>query len=373
MASVRFPGVPRPVSIGSRRLRRRQRRRRRSRPPPRPRRPKAGGRRSRPPVSGRRSWRRQRRRGLRRRKTAAANPLRSRYPPLGLLLRGQGHDLRRADRSDRPRSAGQARRRFRARRNPRHRQRDHRHQEHRDVDLRAGRSARRHLQRCARLRAARAAAGARRDRRHHGERLGHGLHRSRRQAAEDRHSLPRQPAIAQHLSAHRQPGRPPRRRILADLRRPPAGRLARQRHRAAAGDRRAGAHHPQIPQGQAHARAARQVWFSFAGRRRHPQGDRPLPHQYAGFRQHRFRQDHAAQLPDPLHRPRRAHRHLRGRRRTAAAAAARGAPGNAAAEPRRRGSGHDARSGAQLPAHAAGTDHRRRSARTRKRSICCRR
>ena len=77
----------------------------------------------------------------------------------------------------------------------------------------------------------------------------------------------------------------------------------------------------------------------------------------------RLGQDDAAQLPDPLHRRRRAHRHLRGRGRAAAAAAARGAPGNAAAEPRRRGPDHDARSGAQLPAHAAGTHHRRRGAR----------
>ena len=55
--------------------------------------------------------------------------------------------------------------------------------------------------------------------------------------------LPRQPAASQHLPAHRQPGRPARRRILADLRRPPRRRLPRQRHRSAAGDRRARAHH----------------------------------------------------------------------------------------------------------------------------------
>ena len=52
-------------------------------------------------------------------------------------------------------------------------------------------------------------------------------------------------------AAHRQPDRPPRRRSLADLRRAPAGWLARQRHRAAARDRRAFAHHPQIQEGQA--------------------------------------------------------------------------------------------------------------------------
>ena len=155
----------------------------------------------------------------------------------------------------------------RARGNPRHRQRDHRDQEHRDVDLRAGGTARRHLQRRARLRAARAAARARRHRRHHGERRQHGLHRSRRQDPADQYPLPRQPAAAQHLPAHRQPDRPPRRRSLADLRRAPARRLARQRHRAAARDRRPLAHHPQVQEGQAHARSAGQVRLDHAGRR----------------------------------------------------------------------------------------------------------
>ena len=77
-------------------------------------------------------------------------------------------------------AARQARRRFGARGNSRHRQRDHRDQEHRDVDLRAGGAARRYLQRRARLRPARAAAGPRRHRRHHGERIRHHLHRGRR-------------------------------------------------------------------------------------------------------------------------------------------------------------------------------------------------
>ena len=185
------------------------------------------------------------------------------------------------------------------------------------------------------------------------------------QDPEDRHPLPRQPAAAQHLPAHRQPDRPARRRILADLRRAPAGRLARQRHRAAARHRRAGAHHPQVQEGQADARPAGQVRLDHAGRRRDPQGHRPLPRQHAGLRRHRLGQDHAAQLPDPVHRRRRAHHHLRGRRRTAAAAAARGAPGNAAAQPRRRRPDHHARPGQELPAHAAGAHHRRRSARTR--------
>ena len=40
--------------------------------------------------------------------------------------------------------------------------------------------------------------------------------------------------------------------VLADLRCPVAGRLARQRDRTAAGDRRPGAHDPEIQEGQAH-------------------------------------------------------------------------------------------------------------------------
>ncbi len=84
------------------------------------------------------------------------------------------------------------------------------------------------------------------------------LHRSRRQDPAHQRALPRQCAADEHLPAHRQPGRPPRRRSLADLRRAPAGRLPRQRHRAAAGARRADAHHPQIQEGQADPRRADQ-------------------------------------------------------------------------------------------------------------------
>ena len=53
-----------------------------------------------------------------------------------------------------------------------------------------------------------------------------------------------------------------------------------------------------------------------------------------------------------LYRRRRTHHHLRRRRRTSAAAAACGATGNPPAEHRGRGSGHHARTGPQLPAHA---------------------
>ena len=69
--------------------------------------------------------------------------------------------------------------------------------------------------------------------------------------------------------------------------------------------------------------------------------------------------------PDRLHRPDRAGDHLRGRRRTAAAAAARGAPGDPAAQPRGQRPDHHARPGQELPADAPRADHRRRSARPR--------
>ena len=107
-------------------------------------------------------------------------------------------------------------------------------------------------------------------------------------------------------------------------------------------------------------------------RRQPPEGDRPLPGERADLRRHRLGQDHAAQLPHPLHRRRRARHHLRGRGRAAAAAAARGAPGNAPAQSRGRGRGDDARSRAQLPAYAPRAHHRRRGARTGGVRPCCR-
>ena len=192
----------------------------------------------------------------------------------------------------------------------------------------------------------------------------HGLYRSLRQDSEDRHPLSRQPAASEYLSAHRQPGRPSRRRILADLRRAPAGRLPRQRYRAAARDRRARAHHPQIQEGQAEARQSGQVRLDHARRRRNTADHRPLPRQHHRLRRHRLGQDHAAQLSHRIHRRRRAHHHLRRRGRIAIAAAACGAAGNPPAQSRRRRPGHHARSGQELSAYAARTHHRRRSART---------
>ena len=72
------------------------------------------------------------------RRRSKARPERDRHAALRDLLRDQGHDIRRADRGHRPRPVGQTRRQFRARGNPRHRQRNHRDQEYRYVDRRAG-------------------------------------------------------------------------------------------------------------------------------------------------------------------------------------------------------------------------------------------
>ena len=106
---------------------------------------------------------------------------------------------------------------------------------------------------------ARAARRARRHRRHHGERLQQGLYRDQRQDHPHRRQVPRQRAADEHLPAHRQRGRPPRRRGEPDLRRAPRRRQPRQRHRAAARDRRRRAHHPQVQEGKAHAREARRL------------------------------------------------------------------------------------------------------------------
>ena len=100
----------------------------------------------------------------------------------------------------------------RGRGNPRHRRRAGGDQERLDVGGRAGAPGPGHHQRRAGLRPAGAAAGARRHRRHHGQRRRPGVHRSRRQDAADQRPFPRQHPADEHLPADRQPGRPPRRR-----------------------------------------------------------------------------------------------------------------------------------------------------------------
>ena len=97
-----------------------------------------------------------------------------------------------------------------------------------------------------RLRAARALAQGRQDRRHHDQRAQERLCRERREDPEVGSRLPRQRAPAADHRPDRLPRRPPRRRDLADGRRPAARRLAVQRHHPAPGARRAGGHDPDV-------------------------------------------------------------------------------------------------------------------------------
>ena len=87
--------------------------------------------------------------------------------------------------------------------------------------------------------AAGAAAGGSHGLGHPGERPAEGLHRAARQARADGSALQRRRAPDEHHRPHRLGGRPPRRRVVADGRCPPQGRLARQRHHPAARARRA--------------------------------------------------------------------------------------------------------------------------------------
>ena len=202
-----------------------------------------------------------------------------------------------------------------ARGDPRHRQRDHPDQERGDVDRRAGGAARGHLQRRARLRAARAAAGARRHRRHHGQRR-----RPRptsRSAGKVQKTQMRFADNAQLMNICQRIVSQVGRRVdevEPDLRRAPARRQPRQRDRAAAGDRRTRAHHPQVQEGSPEARAAPQVQVDLARGQDVARDHRPGALQRADLRRHGLGQDHAAQLPHRVDRQRRAHHHLRGLR-----------------------------------------------------------
>ena len=94
-------------------------------------------------------------------------------------------------------------------------------------------------------------------------------------------------------------------------------------------------------------------------------GARPGQDQHPDLGRHRQRQDHAAEPDLRLHPRQRAHRDDRGRGRTAAAPAARGAPRNAPAQHRRQGRSDAARAGAQRAAHAPRPHHPGRGARRR--------
>ena len=163
------------------------------------------------------------------------------------------------------------------------------------------------------------------------------------------------------------------RRGVAAVRRAAAGRLARERGDSAAGGRRAVPDDPALPaagllaadlvaNGTLPAALAEFLALCVRG-----------PRVGARERRHRLRQDHDAQravgrdpggerivtIEDAAE--------LRLRQR------ARGAARGAAAEPRGPRRGDDPAAGAQRAADAAGPDRRRRGARGRRRSTCCRR
>ena len=157
---------------------------------------------------------------------------------------------------------------------------------------------------------------------------------------------------------------PARRRGRAAVRRAAARRLARECRDPAAGARRPGADDPALSPARLHAptswsptaRCTRPL-LDFLGARR------ARPREPAGLRRHRLRQDDDAERAVELHRRRRARGHDRGRRRAAAAPAARRPARGAAAEPRGPRRGDDPPARAQRAADAAGPDRRRRGAR----------
>ena len=138
-------------------------------------------------------------------------------------------------------------------------------------------------------------------------------------------------------------------------------RQPRQHHRPAARDRRHLDLDPQIRQEGHHARRDGAAAEHLAGDGDRAQDRRALAPQHPHLRRHRLGQDHAAQRHVADDRHRRAHRHHRGRGRAAAAAAACRAAGDAAAQPRRQGRDHHARSGEERAAHAPRPHHPRRN------------
>ena len=252
-----------------------------------------------------------------------------------------------------------------ARGDPRHRQRDHPDQERRDVDRRAGGAARGHLQRRAGLRPARAAAGPRRHRRHHGQRRQHHLHRGR--PARCRRPAMRFADNAQLMNICQRIVSQVGRRVdesspICDARLPDGSRVNVIAPPLAIDGPALTIR--KFKKDRLKLEQLVQIQVDLAGGQDPARDHRPGALQHPDLRRHGLGQDHAAQLPHRLDRSRRAHHHLRGLRRAAAAAAARRAAGDAPAQPRGRGRDHHARPGQELPAHAARADHRRRGART---------
>ena len=86
--------------------------------------------------------------------------------------------------------------------------------------------------------------------------------------------------------------------IQSDLRRAPRRWLTRERHCFSLGHRWPEPHDPQVQEGQAHPRSARQIRRHFAGRRRNPADHRARPLQRAHLRRYWLGQDDVAELPD---------------------------------------------------------------------------
>ena len=209
-------------------------------------------------------------------------------------------------------------------------------QEPRAVDLRAGGPARRHLQRRARLRSARAAAGARRHRRHHGQRpdqtfieVGGKIQLTNirfRDAAQLMNICQR---IVSQVGRRVDEASP-----ICDARLLDGSRVNVIAPPLAIDG--AALTIRKFKKDKLTLDQLVPVRRDFAGRRGNPQDHRPRALQRRDFRRHRLGQDDAPQLPDQLHRGRRARHHLRRRGRTAAPAAPCRAARDAPAQSRRR-------------------------------------
>ena len=178
-------------------------------------------------------------------------------------------------------------------------------------------------------------------------------------------AFPRRRPRHERRDEDRHPDRPPYRRIATARRRPSRRRQPRQHHHPAAGDRRAGHLDPQILEEDDHARYDGPAGQHLAADGDLPEDRRAMPAQHPDLRRHRLGQDDTAERAVADDRSGRAHRDDRGRRRTAAAAAACRAAGDPPAQPRGHRRDHDARPAAQRAAHAARPDHPRRDPRRR--------
>ena len=224
-----------------------------------------------------------------------------------------------------------------------------------------------------RLRAARAPPRRRLDHGDHGQRPGRDLDRASGPALRDDRALQRRLAPAPHHQPDGRADRPPHRRVVADGRRPPPRRLARQRDHRAALALGAAAHDPQVlaqaPRAAGHGqhRLAQRGVGRLPAALHHGAAERPHLGRYG------LGQDDAAEralVGDPGQR---ADRHDRGRGRAPAAPAARAPARGAPAEHRGRGRDPDPRPRAELAAHAPRPDHRRRVPWPARRSTCSRR